>query len=1033
VPDTPSRQISDAVFEEASKTGRLNLSRCNLTSIPSQVYSIPQLRELDLSDNRLRVIPIDLCNLSTLQLLKLDNNWIEDLPAAIGDLPHLHELHIDDNLITRVPRAIDRLRDLRILTINSNKIDRLPDEIGQLSALESLMANNNKLTNLPPSIGGLSNLRRLWLDGNQLLNLPPEIGQLEVLEKLNLKNNLLDKLPPELGKLPRLTILVLGGNLLTYVIRELCALPRLEVLDLRGNLLANLPPEIGMLSNLRELLLDENHLNILPSELAPLLRRGLTLTFSLNPVAEPLAEIADRGADALAAYLTSLGDARPQYEAKVLLVGEGNVGKTSLVAALHDEEFVADRSTTHGIEIRRLTLHHPNRTLYMTLRTWDFGGQEIYRITHQFFFSKRALYLLVWSAREGQEQDEVEGWLSRIRLRVAGEASTIIVATHCSERNAEIDVPRLNRLYPGLIADVKEIDNRTELGIAELRKSIAEEASKLPQMGQLISPRWIATRDELSARAVNEPQISFEAFRTICHTHGVADREVRTLAELLHDLGQVIYYGDDEGLRDVIVLDPEWLTRAISYVLEDKVTRDASGVLDYRRLSEIWVDRPDGAAYHPRYHPYFLRLMEKFDVSYRLSDPYQGSLVAQLVPHARPTDLPWDARSRVRTGQRGLALVCRLSEPAPGLIAWLTVRHHRSSIGRHWRGGVFLRYPIHTYSSEALLELRKPDTLYVEVRAPSPDLFFNVIRDSIEHLIMTRWPGIKYQLYVPCPTIDDIEGTSCTEMFSLNGLVRFRENGGLKHTCLECLSEHDVSKLLTGFEIPRGLPLTELQELQRQVEEVAGGVRRIEGIAADTAESVRRLLRMAGTEVLDCPRLFSVVEVGKAGIRRVKSVYQHSYRVVLWCEHTAHWHPWTPASYDVAEPKEWLVRVRPYAKAVYSALRVVVPVASAISELTFPSDKNKAAEVNLSVMGSLLESLPAIERDSEPDSVPDIGRLAPAEGQALRAFRMFLFEHDQARSFGDLRRVQGPSGEVLWVCPLHHPEYDPGLPDIPRP
>ena len=504
----------------------------------------------------------------------------------------------------------------------------------------------------------------------------------------------------------------------------------------------------------------------------------------------------------------------------------------------------------------------------MTLRTWDFGGQEIYRITHQFFFSKRALYLLVWSAREGQDQDEVEGWLSRIRLRVAGEASTIIVATHCSDRTAEIDIPRLKRLYPGLIADVKEVDNRTELGVAELRASIAQEASKLPQMGQLISPRWIATRDELFARAATDPQISFEKFRAICRSHGVADREVRTLAELLHDLGQVIYYGDDEGLRDVIVLDPEWLTRAISYVLEDKLTRDASGVLDHRRLSKIWIDRPDGAEYAVRYHPYFLRLMEKFDVSYRLSDSDHGSLVAQLVPHARPIDLPWDIRSTIKSSERALSLVCKLSEPAPGLIAWLTVRHHRSSIGKHWRRGVFLRYPIVAYASEALLELRKNNVLFVEVRAPSPDLFFNVVRDSIEHLITARWPGIKYQLYVPCPTIDEVDGSPCKGMFSLDGLLRFRENGGFRHTCLECLAEHDVSRLLTGFEVPRGLPVAELEELQRQVEEVAGGVRRIEGIAADTAESVRRLLRMASTEVLDCPRLFSIIPVDRAGIRK---------------------------------------------------------------------------------------------------------------------------------------------------------------------
>ena len=56
----------------------------------------------------------------------------------------------------------------------------------------------------------------------------------------------------------------------------------------------------------------------------------------------------------------------------------------------------------------------------------------------------------------------------------------------------------------------------------------------------------------------------------------------------MHDLGQVIYYGDDEGLRDFVVLNPEWLTTAISYVLRDEPTRQANGILDHARLRDIW-------------------------------------------------------------------------------------------------------------------------------------------------------------------------------------------------------------------------------------------------------------------------------------------------------------------------------------------------------------------------------------------------------------------------------------------------------------
>ena len=256
---------------------------------------------------------------------------------------------------------------------------------------------------------------------------------------------------------------------------------------------------------------------------------------------------------------------------------------------------------------------------------------------------------MVWNAREGQEQNEVEGWLRRIRLRVSGEARVLIVATHSDERRPELDFPRLQQMFPVLLAGQCEIDNYSGHGIAELRAAIAEEASKLPQMGQKISARWVAARDEILAFAATEPQISYGQFAEICPRHRVDGDQVAALAELLHELGLIIYYGADEGLRDFVVLNPEWLTKAISFVLEDEPTRQADGVLDHGRLKEIWLDRADGTSYDAACYPYFLRLMEKFDVSYRLEDDEYRSLVAQLVPHGGP-NLPWTRACRRTKG-----------------------------------------------------------------------------------------------------------------------------------------------------------------------------------------------------------------------------------------------------------------------------------------------------------------------------------------------------------------------------------------------
>jgi GTPase SAR1 family protein len=848
----------------------------------------------------------------------------------------------------------------------------------------------------------------LSLEANQLTKLPPQIGQLTSLVELHLDGNQLADLPPQIGRLTNL-----------------------RSLSIDSNQLAGLPTQIGQLTNLRELRLSNNRLSGLPREISSIAEKSPRLYLQGNPLAEPYPELMERGAHAVLSYLRSLKDAVAQYEAKVLIVGEGKVGKTSLVAALRKEGFVEGRPTTHGIEIRELALRHPGLDADIILHTWDFGGQEVYRITHQFFFSQRALYVLVWSASQGQEPNEVDGWLSRIRLRVGSKARTLLVATYCDERLPELDYPQLKKTYPEMLAGHHEVDNYSGHGISALSEAIAREAALLPHMGQLISPRWTATREEIFSLARTEPQIWYEQFEEICKRHGVMGSEVATLAELLHDLGQIIYYGDDEGLRDVVVLNPEWLTKAISYVLEDDVTKQADGELDHARLRGIWQNHDDRTTFPTRYHPYFLRLMEKFDISYRLADNEQRSLIAQLVPRERP-ELTWDASTPPAEGIRVLSLICRLSEPAPGLIAWLTVRHHNASTGKHWRSGVFLSHPNPTYASTALLELIDSRELVIEVRAPSPYMFLHVLQDTVEDLMVRRWPGLGYEFWIPCPT-SSVNGMRCLGEFPLEGLQAYRERGAVTIPCLRCNTDHDISELLTGFAQPTVPLQPELERIQNQIAEVAVRAERLESIAAETADSVRRVLGVVGDEVPDCPRLFVLTPVQPSGARRLV-FYQKRYQLTLWCEHSDHWHPWPEARYEMDEPKKWLVRLGPYAALVVKVLKSAIPVAGAIADLAVSPEQFARVMDQVDLMESLLDELPEQEYHDrlEVRVHGSASQLTKAEGQAVRAFRVWLFERDRWRRFGGLRRVQAPAGDILWVCPLHYPEYDPGLPRIPE-
>jgi hypothetical protein len=79
------------------------------------------------------------------------------------------------------------------------------------------------------------------------------------------------------------------------------------------------------------------------------------------------------------------------------------------------------------------------------------------------------------------------------------------------------------------------------------------------------------------------------------------------------------------------------------------------------------------------------------------------------------------------------------------------------------------------------------------------------------------------------------------------------------------------------------------------------------------------------------------------------------------------------------------------------------------------------------VGGELLKGEPDVRSGPE-----DPNRLVTeAEGAGLRELHGLLRELDRKKRWGRLRRVQTPTGDYLWLCPKHYPEYDPGLVVIP--
>ncbi|CAL9091840.1 unnamed protein product [Musa textilis] len=246
-------RVTGLKLESLQVEGKLSPSLANLTF----------LRRLRLGSNSLEgSIPQELGFLSHLRTLNLSNNHLGDIPTDLGSLPKLRELVMWNNLLKGgIPPEIGNLASLTGLYLGGNQLTgAIPAAVGNLSSLAHLdLSNSTLLTGaIPSDIGNLVSLTILFLHYNQLSGtIPSEIGNLVNLTVCFLGgNHLVGAIPKSFGSLPSLDALILGSNELQArnaaewsFLDSLANCTHLRKLDISNNDLSGmLPKSIANLS-----------------------------------------------------------------------------------------------------------------------------------------------------------------------------------------------------------------------------------------------------------------------------------------------------------------------------------------------------------------------------------------------------------------------------------------------------------------------------------------------------------------------------------------------------------------------------------------------------------------------------------------------------------------------------------------------------------------------------------------------------------------------------------------------------------------
>lgn len=639
--------------------------------------------------------------------LSLSNLGLASVPSEIGQLVNLTTLELHGNQLTSIPSEIGQLAKLATLSLSDNQLRSVPPEIGQLANLTKLYLSKNQLRSVPPEIGRLANLTRLYLFDNYLTSVPPEIGQLANLVQLHLDDNQLMSLPDGLDRLPQLAVLFLHGN------------PKL---DLPASVLGVLPGKW----NGRE-------------DTAP--KPGPILDYYFRTNAKT--------------------KRRTLCEGKLILVGRGDVGKTSLVRRLIDNTFSRGEDTTQGIRIRKLPVVAGETKDTIQMHVWDFGGQEIMHATHQLFLTDRSLYLVVLDGRAGQQEAEADYWL-RLIASVAPESPVLVVLNKIKKDHFTINRGALQQKFSQVVGFVEtDCDNPGSdkqpsidgHGIETLRAAIATHVDQLPDIRQAFPNSWFDIKEELS-KPDRSNFLTISEYRALCTKLGEPNPESQmNLSLFLHRLGIALNFCDDPRLHDKHVLNPHWLTNGIYDLLTSKTLADRKGELTPADLAQ----ELDTEKYPAEMHPFLINLMEKFELCFSFEDqPEKTSArakkVAEVVAPQTPTlaekylipelldpEQP-AAAAELFDESKCLNFHYRYSVLPPGLLPRFIVRTHVLSEEHRWKTGVILNFEDNT----ALVKADPQDkTIRVLINGPPAGRRrmlgmirqdFDVIHRDIPHL-----------------------------------------------------------------------------------------------------------------------------------------------------------------------------------------------------------------------------------------------------------------------------------------------------------
>ena len=291
--------IPDNAFQNINVTS-IHLDNNLISSIRSDAFTSvqTQLKELDLSGNRLRNIPHAIGKLDNLTLLDVSwnpidcANYTDDVMKSLGDF--ITVFRFGDTSLTYWPTTIRHFQGIQELSFYGGQMQNLPTTAftGFERTLHKLLIKGTGLIETPIALQDLHNISELHFDDNVRVGdagilIPAFVGMTNSLHTLSLENNSMTVFPRVLITLHQVHNLSLARNDLQFISDRSVSVVgnnNITTLNLQFCNLNRIPGALSKLTEIINLDLSNNTITTIEKNDIQKLRHLRSLNISFNPL-----------------------------------------------------------------------------------------------------------------------------------------------------------------------------------------------------------------------------------------------------------------------------------------------------------------------------------------------------------------------------------------------------------------------------------------------------------------------------------------------------------------------------------------------------------------------------------------------------------------------------------------------------------------------------------------------------------------------------------------------------------------------------